>query len=231
MLLLNSAASLQILLCKGCNLQFHFQQVLVIIVSNPTKSGIMFTGVVGVAACRDVLQCGVSTHTYGRGTYGAMNQQQKGCCNPGPHRQVLYECWRELISSLFLCNPTRGMCCLFLGDCLLEGYCQRSEESGKICCYARGIDLWKKIKIRVAQINVDWDWSRREKCNNVQILKEYLHQKKRWISQHHARSLAMTNSVKLGGRKSSLFIWSWLSETCSCFWHIPFPPTKLQSKN
>lgn len=59
------------------------------------------------------------------------------------------------MSSLFLSNPTRGMWCSFLGDRLLERYCQRSEESGKICCYASGIDLLEKIKIHVAQINVD----------------------------------------------------------------------------
>lgn len=160
-----------------------------------------------------------------------MKRQEKGSCHLSRHRQVLHECWRELISSLLLCNPTRGIWCSFLGDCLPESYCQRSEESGKICCYARGIDLWRKIKICVAQINVDWDWSRREKCNTVQIPKEYLHQKRRWISQYHARSSAITNSMKLGERKSSLFISSWRSETHSCFQQIPFPPTKIRSRN
>lgn len=203
MLLLNSAASLQILLCKGCNLWFHFQQDLVIIVSNPSKRGIEFTDVVGLAAYRDVLQRSVSVHTHERGTCGVMKRQQKGHCHPSLHRQALHECWRELISSLLLCNPTRGMWCSFLGDSLLDRYCQRSEEGGKICCYARGIDLWEKIKIRVAQINVDWYWSRKEKCNIVQILKEYLHQKRRWISPYHARSLAIIDSVKLGWQEEN----------------------------
>lgn len=120
---------------------------------------------------------------------------------------------------------------LISGWLLTGKNCQRWKESGKICCNAGGIDLWEKIKIRVAQINVDWDWSRTEKAEQKNVTLFICTKKRRRISQYHARSLAITSRVKFGGRKSSLFISRWLSETCSYAWHIPFPPTKLWSKN
>lgn len=117
--------------CKRCNLWCRFLQDSVIIVSNPRKWGIEFIGVAGLVVYRDVLQCRARyQYIHERRSCRAMKRQQKGRCPLSLHRQVLHDCWRELISSLFLCNPTGVIWCSFLGDCLLERFCQRSEGSG-----------------------------------------------------------------------------------------------------
>lgn len=188
-----------------------------IIVSNHAKQGIEFIGGVGLAACSDLLQCGVSIHTHERD----LRSDEAAAKRP------LFVIWvrteKRCVSAGGSWSPL-CFCVTPLGECgahfwviaYWKRYCQRLEESGKSCCCARGIDLWEKIKVRVAHINVDWDWSRREKRNIVQILKQYLHQKRRRISHYCARSLVITKyNVKLGERKSFLFISTWLSETCS----------------